>query len=187
MICSIFPLSAFASSSPDAVRVDGNIAYIDDYMEFYNNQDYYNNWAFSNGYSLAVNVPSEYMDLEIERIVGNSTIHELSSEPLTRGLSIPTATWNLSEKGKYSFSVESAASPIYTNYKFTGTHAIHVLTTLSISNRSAGGTAYGVDGGPQDFSTSTGTSISTLLFTSEYNYSFYLRFNAPAYLIGSIT
>ncbi|MCI5498552.1 MAG: hypothetical protein MR419_03350 [Clostridiales bacterium] len=176
------------SQKDSTMYVEGTVAHINDYMEFYNNQDYYINWARENGYSLFINVPSEYLEIEKERVLGENYASELLTGIATRGLSAPTAIWNIAQKGKYSFVVETAASKIYTNYKFTG-KTFYTLTTSNTSNVSSGGTAYGVVGGPKSFSTvpnSTGTSINFFSTSNLTSSPIYFCFNAPAYLFGSI-
>ena len=105
---------------------------------------------------------------------------------VTRGLKAPTAVWDISKKGKYDFSVESSASKIYTNYKFKG-QTTYCMTTLNMSNVSSGGTAYGVIDSPKTFSTfGSGTVINFFNTSTLSPTSFYVCFNAPAYLVGSI-
>lgn len=169
-----------------AVKVTGDVARIEDYMEFYNNQDYYIDWARENGYSLSINVPDEYMEVEKQRILGDDYAGEVLTGMVTRGLSAPTAVWDISQKGKYEFSVNSSASKIYTNYKFKG-QTTYCMSTLNMSNVSSGGTAYGVIGGPKTFSTfGSGTVINFFNTSTLASSSFYVCFNAPAYLVGSI-
>lgn len=177
---------AEATQQNSVVKVSGDVAHIEDYMEFYNNQDYYIDWARENGYSLFINVPDEYMEMEKQRILGDDYAGEVLTGMVTRGLKAPTAVWDISKKGKYEFSVESSASKIYTNYKFTG-QTTYCMTTLNMSNVSSGGTAYGVIDSRKTFSTFGSGTVINFFHTSTLSPTpFYVCFNAPAYLVGSI-
>lgn len=191
--CMVFTANAVEVTQPmeetlkdSAVKVTGDVARIEDYMEFYNNQEYYITWASENGYSLSINVPSECMEMEKARILGDGYVNELFTGVVTRGLSAPTAVWDISQKGKYDFSVSSSASKIYTNYKFKG-KTTYCMSTLNMSNVSSGGTAYGVVGGTKTFSTFGSSTVINFFNTSTLSSTpFYVCFNAPAYLTGSI-
>ena len=190
MVCSIFSLTAFAADTSNAIVVRGDVARIEDYMEFYNNQHYYINWARENGYSLSINVPAEYMEIEKARILGensDASINNFLSGIVTRGLKPPTAIWNIPQKGKYGFTVETASSKVYSNYKFSGKTS-YVMNTLNTSNVSSGGTVYGVIGGSKSFSTTGSSTVINFFYTSNLTSSpIYLCFNAPAYLYGNIS
>jgi|GEM_PF-4052098 len=54
------------------------------------------------------------------------------STPVYAGVDKPTSTWDLSTKGKYTFSGEAYAVDLYTNYYLTGKSSV----TISITNKS---------------------------------------------------
>ena len=61
------------------------------------------------------------------------------------------------------------------------------MTTLNMSNVSSGGTAYGVIDSRKTFSTFGSGTVINFFHTSTLSPTpFYVCFNAPAYLVGSI-
>lgn len=52
------------------------------------------------------------------------------------GLGVPTSTWNLKTKGKYTFQGEASRSNLYTDYLFTGTTKVEIKVVNKSSSDS---------------------------------------------------
>ena len=155
-----------------------------DYMEFYNNQEYYKNLVLTEDYRLFINVGEEYADMEYARIMdGADEVDTLTSNVLTRGTSIPDDEWNINTKGTYHFTVDTDAPTIYTKYYFTGANA-YLLTVFNPYNSSGGATIYGAIGSPLKVNAFFGTVIQK--YSSLMGSRFYVGFHKPAHISGSI-
>ena len=184
MVCSVLSVSAFAAETPREGTSSEPVLRLE-YMEFYNNQDYYMDLVREEGYCLYIDVNEEYREMELARITeGTEKINELTA-PVTRGSSVPNKEWNIVQKGKYSFRVDTASTQVFTNYYFTGA-STYVVTMTNISNVvPAGGCAYNTVTGTSPFGGSSGTVIKRFAARSSSAH-FYMHFSAPSYIIGSI-
>lgn len=70
----------------------------------------------------------------VEQNVGVSPIKRW--EVQTKETTIPTTTWNVSDKGKYDFSGQAAKQTLFTNYLFTGktNYSIYVDNKKAATN-----------------------------------------------------
>ena len=162
-----------------------------EYMEFYNNQEYYKDLARTQGYTLRVSVGSEYEDLEIARI--NESVSDEPnnySEAITRGVEIPTNRYNIALWKQYTIKGLSVQSTLYTEKKFYGITDYEV----SIYNRydkdsdltflvtphgftKSGNNAFYVD--PQE-------TVIQYFQTMDKSHETYLEFRAPVSVEGYI-
>ena len=91
-----------------------------EYMEFYNNQEYYKALARNEGYTLIISVGEEYEALETARLKAEAQeIDELIPGNKTRGTTVPTSKYNVAKK-QYTISGHSVQSTLYTQKKVYG-------------------------------------------------------------------
>ncbi len=189
MISSALSSSVFAAEAQGYGSDNSQILYVDDYMEFYENQDYYMDLVDNQHYVLVIDVPDEYLEMEKTRIAGGAEVNALTEGPTTRGTSVPTRAWNVNTNGTYSFSVSTAKTPIYTNYYFVGANAYR-MSVLNTSNVvPAGAYVYGYSSG-RKFVETYSSKTSTVVYSfpiANPNSHFYVCFLAPSYLMGSIS
>ena len=95
MISSALSSSVFAAEAQGYGSDNSQILYVDDYMEFYENQDYYMDLVDNQHYVLVIDVPDEYLEMEKTRIAGGAEVNALTEGPTTRGTSVPTRAWNV--------------------------------------------------------------------------------------------
>ena len=90
-----------------------------EYMEFYDNQDYYKNLARNQGYRLVISVGPEFEELEEARIrADNSEFDGLVPAQISRGVDVPTRKHNVAKK-EYKISGRAVQSTLYTEKKYT--------------------------------------------------------------------
>lgn len=69
-----------------------------EYMEFYENQEYYKTLAKNEGYRLVISVGKEYEDLETARLEAEAQeIDELVPGTMARGTEVPTKKYNVAK------------------------------------------------------------------------------------------
>ncbi len=185
MLSSALSVSAFAVDSEESTPT--NYLYIENYMQFYENQDYYLNLVDTENYCLYINVPDEYIELERTRILSEaSSVQSLRPNTAARGLSAPTIEWNIAQKGTYAFDVDTDSSPVYTNRYFTGVTSYRV-SVLNTSNVKPGvAYFYGNNSRPRTIDLSSAGSVIKNFNVSTTTTPFYICFTAPAYLVGNV-
>lgn len=122
LILALFCLQVPTASATtvDVQETDSMELHVE-YMEFYNNQQYYKDLAKNEGYTIIINVGEEYADLENERIANEAVqIDELVSEKQTRYGTPPTQPWNVLTQGTKGFSGTATNSICYTKFLYCG-------------------------------------------------------------------
>lgn len=138
-ICSMLALllgttgTAMAVSSENETIPNEDETVLDlEYMDYINNQAYYDALVMDEGYTLYVQVGEEYKEQEKERLAQNAEADSELLPPLTRGVDVPTSVYNLSTtKSKYTFR---GTGPVHTNYMFSG----QTLYKISVYNSNSG-------------------------------------------------
>lgn len=106
-----------------------------EYMEFYNNQGYYKSLAKKLGYTLVISVGEEFEKLEQQRIFEESQqpVRSIDEEvaPSTRGVSIPTKKYKITDTNQYTIDGHAVQSTLYTEKMVYGVTGYEV----SIHNR----------------------------------------------------
>ena len=182
LFCLQFPTAS--ATAVDVQETDSMELHVE-YMEFYNNQQYYKDLAKNEGYTIIINVGEEYADLENERISIEATqSDELVSGKQARDASVPQDEWNVLTQGTKGFSGTATNTICYTVYKFYGCTSYEV----SIYNSSPYNTLkyrFYNTGDDATYSLSTGTSIIKYVPLNS-NTRFYLGFYAPGQATGYI-
>ena len=182
LLCLQVP--AASATTVDVQKVDSMELYVE-YMEFYNNQQYYKDLAKNEGYTIIINVGEEYADLENERIASEAIqIDELVSGKQARDGSIPTREWDILNQGTKGFSGTATNSTCYTEYEYYGCTAYEV----SIYNSSSHNMLYYIfynTGNNSTYSLSAGTSVIKYVPLNPET-RFYLGFDAPGQVTGYV-
>lgn len=173
-----------ATTTSETSNMEGTEIHVDEYMDFYNNQQYYKNLV-AQGYTVIVNVGEEYAEMEEARIEAESNEMDELIESKGRGTSVPTARWNINTEGKYSFSGSAAYSTLYLGYLIYG----HDGYGTTVYNKSETNTlTVNAHGCISERSFTVDPLTSRLekftMFSASNN--FYLSFNAPSYFSGTI-
>ena len=178
-----FVQCAFAASAPPETSIKEELHL--DYLEFYENQDYYNNLARTEGYRLVVYVGEEYAELEEARIASESeSVHTLIPVT-TRGLSIPSKGWNIANKGPYSFKGIAQHQPLYTDCYITG-YTSYKVTAYNGSNAKTSAQAWGVRVGFEPFSCPARSTVIEYFVPTSSSSHFYLKFFPYVDIKGTI-
>ena len=186
LILALFCLQVPTASATtvDVQETDSMELHVE-YMEFYNNQQYYKDLAKNEGYTIIINVGEEYADLENERIANEAVqIDELVSEKQTRDGTPPTQPWNVLTQGTKGFSGTATNSICYTKFLYCGCTSYEV----SIYNSSPHNTLYFRfynTGDGTTYSLSTGTSVIKYVALNPET-KFYLGFDAPGQASGYV-
>lgn len=156
------------------------------YMEFYNNQEYYYNLA-REGYTIIILVGEAYADVEKERLEDDSEqTNALLPGTMTRGSTVPTASWNVISLGKYDFSGSATQSSLYTNYKLCGSTSYLITVYNEYDSTSISGVVHGVQESDRTFTVAPLTTMVRVYNTSsKYDY-IYLGFYPPVRVSGSV-
>lgn len=102
-----------------------------EYMEFYENQEYYKTLAKNEGYRLVISVGKEYEDLETARLEAEAQeIDELVPGTMARGTEVPTKKYNVAKK-QYNLAGLAVQSTLYTQKNVYGA----TYYEMSIHNR----------------------------------------------------
>lgn len=178
-----FVQCAFAAAAPLETETTEELHL--DYLEFYENQEYYDNLARTEGYRLVINVGEEYAALEEARIASESgSIHDLISTT-TRGANVPTQGWNIANKGPYSFKGTAQFQPIYTDVYVTG-YTSYKVTAYNKSNARTPAQAWGVSGGFEPFSCPAHSTVIEYFVPVSSSSHFYLKFFPYVDVTGTI-
>lgn len=182
LLCLQVPTAS--ATTVDVQEVDSMELYVE-YMEFYNNQQYYKNLAKNEGYTIIINVGEEYADLENERIANEAAqIDELVSGKQARDGTVPTKEWDILNQGAKGFSGTATNTTCYTEYKYYGWTAYEVSIYNSSSNYTLYYRFYNT-GNSTTYSLSPGTSvIQSVALNPETR--FYLGFDAPGQTTGYV-
>jgi len=182
---------ASAATEYDAVSVAEEETVLElEYMEFYENQDYYMDLVETKGYTLHFYVDEEHRDLEMARQAEDVNCVDEMSSVMTRGTTVPTKEHNILN-GALSFEGKADYSDLYTNYYCTGSSWYTVTVNNYIySNRMLTVRAYNVLSGQETTTFPSGTTIKKYTMkgsgaTAPRNH-FYLRFDAPVNVSGTI-
>ena len=182
ILCLQIP--AASATEVNGQEMDSHNLYVE-YMEFYNNQQYYIGLARDAGYTIIINVGEEYAELEEQRIKNEaSVVDELVPGGITRDGNPPTNLWNVLEEGAKGFSGSATNSTLYTSYKYWGCTSYLV----SIYNKSPYNTLYYQfhnTGDDKQYSLSSGTSVIKCIPLNPTT-SFYLSFKHPCVVEGYV-
>lgn len=188
-VLSCLVSSSFATNPIQSSDISSKPELHLEYLEFYENQQYYKDLARTNGYRLVINVGDEYADLERARIAQEQE-NASSLIPVSgaRGASVPTKEWDISKKGTYRFEGYANNSPLYTQYYITGWTSYEVSVYNNWDKYVTQGFAYGTTRGANvgvNFSCDTQTTTIEY-FTCKSDSHFYLMFQQPADVEGYI-
>lgn len=90
-----------------------------EYDDFFSNENTYHDLVRA-GYTVYIHVGKEHEEDMLERLQNCSNRGELLSSNAARGLSRPTETYDITEKGTYYMEGWAYSGSLYTEYKFTG-------------------------------------------------------------------
>ena len=182
---------AAVSNNPENTEMDLHL----EYMEFYNNQEYYKNLAKTQGYTLIISVGEEYAQMETERINAavqqNDEVLPATDAPIsTYGVEVPTSKHNVSWWGKYKIDGLSVQSTLYTEKKVYGVTDYE----FSLYNRydedsdlTFKVTTHGFNKSGDDyFYVDPGETVIRYYQTSKTSDTAYLEFRAPVNVEGYI-
>lgn len=173
-----------SATTVDVQESDSMELYVE-YMEFYDNQQYYKELAKNEGYTIVINVGEEYADLENERIANEAVqIDELVSGMQARDASVPQEEWNVLTQGTKGFSGTATNTICYTKLKYYGCTAYEVSIYNSSSYNTLNYRFYNT-GDSTTYSLSTGTSIIKYVPLNPET-RFYLGFDAPGQATGYV-
>lgn len=177
----VFALSTNSSESTDLIL---NL----EYMDFYNNQDYYRTLARENGYTLVISVDDEYIELEKERISSNNSKNRavVDSDIIPYGSSAPTTPWNCYEKNKRTFSTDNANTTVYMNYYVIGSTTYEVSCTNLYSHAAITYKTHGNSSGTQTVSVPKSSTVIKCFSVDTDRTPFYLSFPAPSRTEGYV-
>lgn len=197
LACSLaIPVGAVVAQEPTTAAPSERIVLELEYMDFYENQDYYMSLVRDKDYTLHFDVPEEYQELEDARQAENGTaVQALVPGPeagdiVPYGPTVPTVAHNISTQGTYSFNGEAAYTDLYTNRYFIGSawyivtvnnhnHTNELLTVTAYNVISKGTMAYKEGTTIEKYTMSgTGATANTKHF--------YLKFHAPVNVTGTI-
>lgn len=208
MLCGVLSATAFANEESTEIETSDAPVLELEYMDFYENEDYYMNLVEEKGYILHYNVPAEYDELECERIAKNAAENTELVPSLTRGTSAPTKGVSTTGGGlRYSFAGHALYSTLYTDTYYTGaTHYVvnfynrnYLLEDMGISNggnlslqvraynvvSSMANKTIGNTGNPNGTGYVVKYAMNGNSVTAK-NARFYLSFSAPVYAAGYI-
>lgn len=189
-ICAFFlALACLQSTAAFATTVDSqeknpNELQVE-YMEFYNNQQYYKDLAKNKGLTIIIDVGEEYADLESARIANEAAQNnQLVPVVQPRTGDIPTSEWNILQQGKKDFRGTATNTICYTSFKYWGCTSYEVSVYNSNPYKSLSYKYYGTG----DTSTYTLDSGKAVIRYIPLNPStrFYLGFYAPAEFSGYV-
>lgn len=198
LACSLaIPAGAATTENSTVTTPSGQIVLELDYMDFYQNQDYYMNLVYEKDYTLHFNVPEEYQELEDARQAeAANVVGELMTGPEGNGIvtydtKVPTEAHNIATQGTYKYEATATYSDIYTNYYYIGS-SWYVVTVnnrnydttamlrVTAYNVYADATMYYTNGTTIHKYTMSGTGA-----TANMKH-FYLKFHAPVKADGTI-
>lgn len=142
MLCTVFCATAFAGTTeiPEATTPAEPPILELEYMDFYENEDYYMNLVIEKDYTLHYNVPAEYEELERARIAKDADTPngiDLYSI-MSPGDYPPTVEKKTVPGTKYYFNGESHYGDRYTLNYYTGaTHYVASIHNANSTNSSA--------------------------------------------------
>lgn len=192
MMCNVLSATAFATETPTENISNNNeeIVLELDYMDFYENQDYYMSLVRDHNYTLHFDPGEEYLDLELARIAENAAASDTLTPVVSRGTTAPTQGHDIT-KGKLTFNGKSSYSDLYTNKYCTGS-SWYVVTLLNhtYTSRMLKVTAYNVLSSQQVTNFSSGTTVKKYTMSGSGATAptkhFYLKFTAPVDASGYI-
>lgn len=187
----------FALAIPAGATVEGSINtdYKEvvlelEYMDFYENQEYYMSLVCDKNYTLHFDLNDEYRELEQARLAESVSAVDEMQPSMTRGTSVPTQAHDI-RKGKLSFAGEAVYSDLYTNYYCIGS-SWYVVSLINddADYRPLRVTAYNVLSSQTTTSFPAGGTIKKYTMTgtgaTAPSKHFYLRFSAPVNVSGTI-
>lgn len=127
--------------------------------------------------------------------IGVSTQIPSSESSLERGSKVPSATWDVKSKGRYSFSGQAASESLYTNYLLTGDSWYNVTvknlkasSDTSLSVQAYKKATFGADQKVGVTQTVKGQKSVNYTLTNNLTASdkVYLEFKAPSHFEGWI-
>ena len=181
LIFSVVPTVGKASEIEESKDI-----YVE-YLEYYDNEEYYVNLAKNYGYTIYIHVGEEHAEEEAARFgISEESLNKNGEEIEPRGLSIPTSLWDISSQGKDDIDGFSNSTPLYTEFKYYGiTHYGVRLYNYSTTN-----TLTCVPSNFYEFGDTFTLEprYSVLKFMTAYNTNtkVYLKFFAPCYVKGYI-
>ncbi|MCI8387534.1 MAG: hypothetical protein HFE63_03590 [Clostridiales bacterium] len=111
--------------------------------------------------------------------------HELIPK-IARGSSIPTSTWNIANKGSYSFQGYSTTyNDLYTEYRFSGCSSYDITVKNHFDSNLVVTVCRAADGKVLNSYTFPGNSETS--FTLNVSNMWYLEFGAPCDVTGTIS
>lgn len=198
ILCPVLVLSmaislttfAGASSEMTTPAVEGERVLELEYMEFYNNQDYYMSLVEEEDYTLHFYVEEEYRELEAARQAESVNCTDELQPIMTRGTNPPTKEHKIF-KGALSFSGKALYSNLYTNYYCTGSPWYNVtINNYRQGNQMLTVKAYNVLSSQTTTAFRAGTTIKKYTMAGighvPVQNHFYLCFYAPVDVSGTI-
>lgn len=176
----------FASSTYEAEDTDLILNL--EYMEFYNNQEYYRTLAAVEGYTLIISVDDEYIQLEEERIGCSSTENRaVDNDGITPyGASVPNNSWNCYLKNERSFSTDNANTTRYMDYYVIGGTTYEVSCTNLYNHAAITYKTHGNSSGTQTVSVPKSSTVIKCFSVDTDTTPFYLSFPAPCRAKGYV-
>lgn len=198
VLCAVLMLSVaiscttFAGASMEEVTpiVEGERVLELEYMDFYNNQDYYMRLVEEEDYTLHFYVDEEYRELEAARQAESVSCTDELKPVMTRGTTPPTQEHRIFT-GNLSFEGKSSYSNLYTNYYCTGSPWYNVtINNYRQGNQMLTVKAYNVVSSQTTTAFRAGTTIKKYTMAGIGNVPvqghFYLCFYAPVDVSGTI-
>lgn len=158
-----------------------------EYMDFYNNQEYYEDLVANQNYIIYINIGTEYIDLERSRIqsqtVSNSQYYP---DIVARGTSIPTSSFNVHKLGTKNVNGSNVNSYLYSEVTYTGCVAYTISITNLYDHRSITCDPVGNTSGPDTFTIPALHTVLANIGTGDASREFYLKFPPPAWVEGYV-
>lgn len=158
-----------------------------EYMDFYNNQEYYEDLVANQNYIIYISIGEEYIDLERSRIQSHTESNsQFHSDSVARGTSKPTASFNVHNLGTKPVGGSNVNSYLYSEVTFTGCVAYTISITNLYDHRSITCDPVGNTSGPDTFTVPALHTVLANIGTGDASREFYLKFPPPAWFEGYV-
>ena len=158
MLCGVLSATAFATEETTEVETSAELTLKLEYMDFYENQDYYMDLVRDKDYTLCIDVPEEYQELEEARIAEGANDTDEMVPDIARGAGIPTVGHSILQ-GSYTFKGEATYTNLYTEkYVYGNTQYIVTVNNSRYGNQALTCKAFNVVSNSQ-FTCNAGSTV----------------------------
>lgn len=182
-----FTIPCYATSNQNNETAD-KVVYVE-YLEFYDNEQYYKDLAKNDGYTVFIHVGKEYAEIEMQRLKSVAECsNRLIGNTQARGSSVPTDTWNIHTQGAYFLEDPSTAvtSVLYTNFKIYGCEAYEASIFNEYDHTSITYYMHGHSSGPNSVTVPPLTRALNYYGTGDSSQYIYASFSPPVCVSGFI-